>query len=180
MDQLTKIVLTGPESTGKSKLGIALATHYGLKCVPEFARHYMEKNGKAYNYELLLEMARGHKVFQKQALENYDLDMIFFDTDLMNYYLWSKIVYNKTHKWIEDEMQKEQDHLYLLLYPDIPWQPDPLRENPNNRHHLYDHHYRTITDLKRTYRVIKGSGQARIKNAISAVEEMLALKGIKS
>ena len=179
MTELTKIVLTGPESTGKSMLGMALAEHYGLKCVPEFARYYLEKNGKEYNFNQLLEIARGHKVFQRQAVEDYKGSIIFYDTDLINFHIWTKLVFHQSHKWIDEEMEKEQDHLYLLLYPDIPWTHDPLRENPNNRHHIYDHHLRTIANLKRKYRVIKGNGDIRIRNAIKAVDEMLSLKGFK-
>ena len=42
---LTRIVLTGSESVGKTTLGAQLAARYGVACVPEFAREYAAARG---------------------------------------------------------------------------------------------------------------------------------------
>ena len=39
--------------------------------------------------------------------------------------------FNKCEKWILDT--KDNYTYYLLCRPDIPWEPDPLRENPFDR-----------------------------------------------
>ncbi|MBO9660994.1 MAG: ATP-binding protein, partial [Chitinophagaceae bacterium] len=56
---LKKIVIIGPESTGKSTLAAQLAEHYETDWVPEFAREYLLSNGKEYTYEDLLTIAKG-------------------------------------------------------------------------------------------------------------------------
>ena len=38
-----KIVLFGPECTGKTTLAKSLASHYNTQWVPEFAREYLQK-----------------------------------------------------------------------------------------------------------------------------------------
>jgi nicotinamide riboside kinase len=54
-----KIVIIGPESTGKSTLSEQLATHYNTVWCPEFARDYLLEHGTKYNYDDLLSIAKG-------------------------------------------------------------------------------------------------------------------------
>ena len=57
MNPLKKIVVIGPESTGKSTLCKQLAEYYKTIWCPEFAREYLIKYGKDYNYNDLLTIA---------------------------------------------------------------------------------------------------------------------------
>ena len=59
MRQLKKIVVIGPESTGKSTLCEQLANHYQTQWCQEFAREYLLKNGTDYSYDDLLTIAKG-------------------------------------------------------------------------------------------------------------------------
>ena len=56
---LKKIVIIGPESTGKSTLCKQLAEHYQTLWCPEFARQYLLKHGMNYEYDDLLTIAKG-------------------------------------------------------------------------------------------------------------------------
>lgn len=56
---MKKVVVIGPESTGKSTLSEQLANHYQTVWVPEFARGYLETLGRAYNQDDLLRIAEG-------------------------------------------------------------------------------------------------------------------------
>ena len=56
---MKKIVILGPESTGKSTLCEQLAACYNTQWVPEYARTYLQKNGTQYKYEDLFEIAKG-------------------------------------------------------------------------------------------------------------------------
>ena len=58
MEAIKKIVVIGPESTGKSTLCKNLAAHYNTLWVPEYAREYLEKNGTEYTYEDLLTLQK--------------------------------------------------------------------------------------------------------------------------
>ena len=59
MNNLQKIVILGPESTGKSTLCEALSKHYNTIWCEEYAREYLSKNGTDYNFENLLTIAKG-------------------------------------------------------------------------------------------------------------------------
>ncbi len=59
MESIKKIVVIGPESTGKSTLCEKLADHYNTLWVPEYAREYLEKHGPEYTYEDLYDIAAG-------------------------------------------------------------------------------------------------------------------------
>ena len=58
METIKKIVIIGPESTGKSTLCSQLAEYYKTPCVPEYAREYLFTNGRKYTYENLLDIAK--------------------------------------------------------------------------------------------------------------------------
>lgn len=56
---MKKIVIIGPESTGKSTLCDQLAQHYKTVWCPEFAREYLLQYGRNYTFEDLLKIAMG-------------------------------------------------------------------------------------------------------------------------
>lgn len=172
MVKLKKIVITGPESTGKSELSEALAKHFQVPWAPEYARIFLEKNGPDYNFQLLEKMALEHKEFQEAYLQKAD-NLVILDTDLINYQVWQKLVYGKFHASLQKLMKEEDDHLYLLSYPDIPWTPDPLRENPHDRMHIFEEHRTAIEEFRRPYEVVRGVGEERLKNSVKAVERLL-------
>lgn len=172
MGSVKKIVLTGPESSGKSWLCEKLARHFEAPWVPEYARIYLEKHGPEYDFALLKDIAVQHKKFQEEYLEQAG-HLLFLDTDMINYHVWQKLVFDRVHPELKEMMAEENDHLYLITYPDIPWEPDPLRENPHGRDLIFEAHKREIAIKQRPYRIIKGHGEQRLANAISAVEELL-------
>lgn len=171
MDEL-KIVITGPESSGKSWLCKQLAQHYKTTWAPEYARQFLETHGAAYDFETLEQIREEHLQHQQQFLAQQPA-LIFLDTDLINFQVWEDVVFGKLHDDLQQEIRQESDHRYLITYPDIPWEDDPLRENPHNRLDIYEAHLQLIQSLGRPYRVVKGMGLGRLENAISATEELL-------
>lgn len=175
MKPLQKIILTGPESTGKSWLSEKLAAHFDVSWADEYARIYLEKHGPHYDFEVLGKIAKGHLRHQAKAVARAE-SLVFLDTDLINFFIWEKLVFGKIHPFISKKMKEEQDHLYLVAYPDLPWEPDPLRENPEDRGALFELHLEEIIKRNRPYRIVKGSGRARLESAVKATEELLSLE----
>lgn len=64
---MKKIVILGPESTGKSTLCEQLAAHFKSRWVPEYARTYLEGTGNVYAYEDLWEIAKGQMEAEEAA-----------------------------------------------------------------------------------------------------------------
>ena len=70
MNDLKKIVIIGPESTGKSTLSKQLAEHYNTLWCPEFAREYLLKNGMNYTYDDLLHIAKGQMALEDEYISS--------------------------------------------------------------------------------------------------------------
>jgi len=167
---LKKIAITGPESTGKSWLAEKLAAQYKTSWQPEYAREYLEKNGLKYSINDLEKIAKGQHERMLQA-ENRNQGLVFFDTELAVIKIWYEVVFKKCPIFIEEMLAKQKVDLYLLCYPDFPWEFHPMRENPDNRDFLFELYENELKKHNFNYRIVKGKGQERLKNAINFVEE---------
>ena len=134
---LLKIVLTGPESSGKTTLAKALAAHYQTVWVPEYARNYLEPLGLDYQEEDLLHIAKGQLDLEEQ-FANQSKGLLFCDTGLIVLKIWSEYRFGRCHPWILEQLQHRHYDLYLLCSPDIPWHYDPLRQNALDRELLFE------------------------------------------
>ncbi|UCS94455.1 ATP-binding protein [Echinicola marina] len=167
-----KVVIIGPESTGKSTLSHALAQHYKEPWVEEFARGYIESLNREYQYADLLEIAQGQmKMEDAKAQEAKDL--LFCDTDLHVIQVWSEHKYRKTASWVLEEIKKRAYDLYLLTDIDIPWEADPQREHPepDMRQFFYDWYERLLSGTGVPVAKISGNLQQRLAKSIAAIEE---------
>lgn len=169
-----RIVLAGPESTGKSTLTTCVADVLGLPSAQEYARIHLEENGAEYDYEMLKDLSRWHIDYQRACVPVSAFAGVF-DTDLINYKIWCEVVYGKCHPEIIAAMETEANHVYLLCYPDIAWEPDPLRENPNDRLMLFERHVTEIERLGRPFVIIRGLGETRVTNALAAAKSFLKI-----
>jgi nicotinamide riboside kinase len=96
MPQLKKIVVIGPESTGKSTLCEQLAKHYNTEWVKEYAREYLLKNGTDYTFDDLLIIAKGQlNLEDSSASNNEQQSTLFIDTDMYVMKVWCEFVFNK-------------------------------------------------------------------------------------
>lgn len=167
-----RIVITGAESSGKSTLTQQLGGRFGLPTALEYARFYLEEHGPEYDLNLLNEMARLHLIYQREHVPP-SAALGLFDTDLINYKIWAEEVFGTCPEEIIREVQQETSHLYLLCAPDLPWEPDPLRENPADRERLFQRHLSEIQNLGRPYKIIRGLGDERLANAEAALRKLL-------
>lgn len=162
---MKKVILIGPESSGKSTLCQQLGEHFQTPYTTEFARAYLTQLDQAYTEEDLLEIAKG-----QLASEQVEGELLFCDTDLLTIKIWSDYKYGQTHPWIIDQIaqQQQEDRFYLVCKPDIPWTADPLREHPNNREELFDIHLKELQKLQLTYHII--DGEERLQKALSKIQ----------
>lgn len=171
-----KIVILGPESTGKSSLCKQLAEHYHTTWIPEYAREYLEKHGPQYNYEDLLTIAKGQLELEDKLTSHASgLTTVFLDTNLYVVKIWSEFVFKKCHRLILDALAERSYDLYLLKKPDLVWVPDPLREYPElaQREKLYKMYKDCMINQSVPWEEIGGTDQARLKSAIQAVDHLL-------
>ena len=182
---MKKIVIIGPESTGKSTMCEKLAVHYQSVWVKEFAREYLLKNGTEYTFDYLLDVAKGQVDAEELGIgdwlaSNHQLSTInhqpvFIDTDMYVMKVWCEFVFEKCHHWILNRIVERKYDLYLLCNIDVPWVKDELREYPDllTREKLY-HHYKDIMVNQNVPWVdISGRYEERLQKAITAVDNII-------
>ncbi len=167
-----RIVITGAESSGKSSLTQYLGEVYNLPYALEYARYDLEENGPEYDLDRLKKMSRLHLCYQQEQVP-ISAPYGIFDTDLINYKIWAEEIFGCCPAEVNTGIEQESSHVYLLCKPDLPWEPDPLRENPNDCQRLYQRHFDEILRLKRPYEVIEGHGKERMTNAEAALSRFL-------
>jgi NadR type nicotinamide-nucleotide adenylyltransferase len=173
-----KVVIIGPESTGKSTLAAQLAAHFGCQWVPEFARTYLEEINREYAYPDLLAIAKG-QVKMEDDYASKQQKLLICDTDLHVVQVWSQHKFGKVDPWILREIQNRRYDLYLLTDVDIPWENDPLREHPEPEMRMY-FKKRYMDLIKATgvpYSTISGTMEERLQRAVGVVQSLFASKG---
>lgn len=174
MAEPRRIVITGPESSGKTTLARALARLYSAPWVDEMARGYLaNKDGHVYVEADLLGIARLQLMEEDQraaeAVEN-ESPLLFCDTDLITIRIWGEEKYGRSDPWIMQQTESRRYDLWLLCAPDMPWEPDPLRENPHDRDRLFEMYERTLNQLAKPYAIVRGAHEERMRGAMKAIE----------
>ena len=177
---LKKIVVLGPESTGKSTLCEQLALHYGSRWCPEYAREYLVKNGTNYSFDDLLTIAKGQlaqedAVTAKTQTTNDQARPLFIDTDMYVMKVWCEFVFGKCHRFVLDQIVERKYDLYLLCNTDLPWVKDELREYPDHetRHKLYNIYKDILINQSVPWVEMSGVDPDRFNCAKSAVDKLL-------
>jgi len=166
---MKRIAIIGPESTGKTDLAIALAKHYNGALVPEYAREYLHQLDRPYNQDDLLQIAKG----QVAAVEKITADLLIADTDLHVIKVWSEYKYGNCDPWIIQQLDKQAFDLYILTYYDIPYEADPLRENPKERAYFFEIYKKLLIDSSIPFLIVKGSREERFKLAMNRIDTLL-------
>lgn len=172
---IRRVVILGPESTGKSTLCEKLAAHYHTSWVPEFAREYLLKNGPAYSYDDLLTIARRQLALEDEIASTLHRPLLFVDTDMYVMKIWCEFVFGKCHQWILDRIVERNYSLYLLCNIDLPWVPDELREYPDlePRTKLFNIYKDNMMNQHRPWKLISGNNEERFQTAVTAVNRLL-------
>ncbi len=169
---IKRIIITGPESTGKSTLAEALAAHYQTTWIAEYARTYIEKLNRPYTYADIVFIAE-YQVEQLNKIYRQAREFVFFDTGLILTKVWFEVVFNKKPKWIDQEIIRNKPDLYLLCNTDIEWVADNVRENGGEkRNRLFEIYKNEIENFGFRYKIISGKNKMRLKNAINFLDNI--------
>jgi NadR type nicotinamide-nucleotide adenylyltransferase len=196
---LKKIVIIGPESTGKSTLCKQLAAHYQTLWCPEYAREYLLKHGMDYTFDDLLTIAKGQLALENEYVEEVRKtesqkdrkivsgrsshspltthhSLLFIDTDMYVMKVWCEFVFENCHRFILDQIIERKYDLYLLCNIDLPWIKDELREYPDleSRRQLYSIYKDIMVNQSVPWVDINGNYGERLTKAITCIDSLLA------
>lgn len=154
---MKRIAFTGPESSGKTTIAKRFSAHIDGTYVEEFARTYLEQRNGHYDEADLLTIAQGQWALWKETN-----GILLADTEMLVLKVWSEVRFGRTDAFIEEALKTQNFDHYFLCYPDIPWEPDPLREHPEERMVLFDLYREKLVALNFPFTVLKGSVDQRL------------------
>ena len=179
---LLKVVLFGPESTGKTTLAGLLAEHYKTLWVPEFARDYLqEKYDRTQiicEYSDLLPIAEGQMRLENK-LADQATRVLICDTDLLETQVYSQQYYDgRVDPLLRKYAELNNYDLYLLTDIDVPWEPDDLRDRPHQREEMFRAFEQALIDYDRNYIRLSGNQEQRMEKAIVHIDRLLRNRSV--
>jgi NadR type nicotinamide-nucleotide adenylyltransferase len=169
---MTRIVLTGSESTGKSTLAEKLARHYSTGLVPEFVRTFAARKGAPIDFGDHGPIARGQIALEDEHLARAER-LLIQDTDLLSTVVYCRHYFGCCPPWIEEAAQSRRPDLYLVCQPDIPWVADGIRDRGHMREELQEMFQRAVADSAVPSVDLHGTREERFARAIDAIAELV-------
>ncbi|TSE10073.1 AAA family ATPase [Aquimarina algiphila] len=175
-----KVVLFGPESTGKTTLAKQLAEYYNTEWIPEYAREYLQekwdRTKEICTYDDLMLIAEGQMKLENEAAKKAN-KVLICDTDLLETKVYSELYFNGLVHPVLDKVSLENVYdLYLLTYIDVPWTPDDLRDKPHQREEMFLSFKECLDKHNLPYIVIKGDKNSRFEKAVTNISQLIKKK----
>jgi NadR type nicotinamide-nucleotide adenylyltransferase len=164
-----RIVVTGSECTGKTTLARQLAAWLAAPVLPEAAREVAETLGRPLTAGDVATIARRHLAHEETVVAQGTHAMVVLDTDLVSTVVYARHYYGACDAWIEEAANARRGDLYLLALPDLPWEPDGIRDRPTERARI---HSAFVTQLEAMHALVlevDGAGASRVRRAMAAV-----------
>lgn len=171
-----RVVLFGPESTGKTTMARTLAGLFEVPWVEEYMRRYLEERGPVegplVSREEILPIAKGQMGLENRAMEGKP-GMIICDTNLLELLVYCQYYFDG---WCPDQLTKavqamHYDH-YFLTQVDTPWEPDNLRDRPLDRVNMFRTFERELTKRNLPYTILEGPHSDRLEKAQKQIEQL--------
>lgn len=169
------VVLTGPESSGKSCLAAALQAHFGGLLVGEYVREFIDTKGRETCYADIPEIARGQLAWE-DAARRQQPELLILDTHLLSNLLWSQALFQACPDWLAPALLARHYDLHLLLSPEaVDWHNDGQRCQPDiaDRQAFFQACRHWLDQHQQPCQVLRGDWAQRKLAAFAAVNRLL-------
>lgn len=170
--RVKRVVLIGPECSGKTTLAESLATRFEAPWTPEAARRFAETSTTPLSVDTVAPIAQLAMALEDAVVATAPA-LLIRDTDLVSTVVYSYHYYGVCDAWIEAAAAKRLADLYLLCAPDLPWTPDGIRDRPEAREALHAAFAERLALMQATVVHVNGVGAARDRAAAKAVRDLL-------
>ncbi len=165
-DLITKVVLLGAPSTGKTTLAEKLAIHFDTQWMPEYGREYWEKHqiNKRLTLEDLLKIAEVH-IEREDALVLQSNRFLFSDTNAITTYLFSLDYHGNALEELKDLAKRAENRhdIIFVCDTDIPYDDTWDRSGDVKRKVFQEKIIEDLNDRNLKYYMIKGTVAERIE-----------------
>ena len=168
---ILRVAVIGPESTGKSALCESLAAHYQTVWVPEYAREFLQKSGGSDTLEDIVTIYTEQYKKEKEMISSAN-NILFTDTEAIIAKVWCEHVFGNCPEPILKLIHDVPYDYYLLTSPDLPWEPDPLRENPGKGDFFFEWYKKLLEEFRLPYGIVDGRGSDRTMKAIGLISKL--------
>ena len=172
---VNRIIITGPECSGKSSLASFLCNSLNLYKIHESAVDYLNQLSGDYSSEDVLNISIQQDFLEKKYLSQFPGSPLICDTSFLVLYIWSIVRYGSVDPWIKSELDKRKNELFLLCKPDLDWVDGPFRENPHDRDHLFNLYLDWLLKNDCEFFIVQRVGKEREQNALDFVKLCLNL-----
>lgn len=167
---MNRIVIIGPESTGKTTLCQQLAEKLRCEFVPEYARKYLDEINRTYTMEDV-ELIAQRQIELEQMYIDTRPKLLLQDTDLITILIWFEVGFNRVPDFVISHISRSKPDLYLLMDMDIPWEYDPQREHPHLRRELFELNKFYVQKSGVPFELISGTEENRLHCALEAIKK---------
>jgi len=171
--EVYKIAVVGPESTGKSTMAKYLAEQFDTVCVPEYSRYYCEHLNNQYTLQDEVNMYYGQVALEEALTPIAKNNILICDTTILTVKIWSDHLFGHTPEEVTNAIKSRKYDLYLLMDIDLPWVDDPLRDFPNEREYFMGIWEKELKAVNAQYKIVSGLDEKRLKNGINAAREII-------
>ena len=172
------IAILGAESTGKTRLALALAEQLaastGLPCiaVPELLRHWCEREGRTPRPEEQAGIATSQTAAIDAAAQDHDV--VICDTTALMTAIYSEYIFGDRSLIEAGLAFHRRCDLTLLTALDIEWEADGLqREGPHVRPPIDALIREALAEGGLAWSLVSGQGQVRVESALEAVKHAM-------
>lgn len=136
--------------------------------MPEFSRPWFAAQQRhSYSMDDIIAIAHGQLALEEQLAQG--AQWLVCDTTVLVCIIWAQVRFGECPAALAKLWQPADYAIHLLTVPDLPWQDDPLRENPHDRAMLFELYRQALLEREIAPVLVQGHGRARSKSALNAI-----------